>query len=162
MKPRHATRTVLLDNAGGVAIIHVEKLGYYKIPGGGVEAGEDSQSAAKREVFEEAGCDCEIIAELGRIENDLLSWGMRDISDGFLAQLIGKKNQPHFEYHEAERGFTLEWCESLDAAIAKIEQNFIADPEAAILQARDLAYIKRAKAYLKQCDLLQPLVRGRK
>lgn len=150
MKTRYATRTVLLDAAGKVALIRVEKLSYYKIPGGGVEAGEDLQSAAKREVFEEAGCDCEIIAGLGRTENDLPGWDMYDISDGFLARLVGEKGQPHFEDHEAERGFALEWCENLDAAIAKIEQNSVADPEAAILQARDLGYIKRAKEFTEQ------------
>lgn len=154
LTPRPATRTVLLDNVGGVAIIHVEKFGYYKIPGGGVETGEDLQSAAQREVLEEAGCDCEIIAELGRIENDLPGWDMRDISDGFLARVVGEKRSPRFEDHEAERGFTLEWCESLDVAIAKIEQNPVASSEAAILQARDLDYIKRAKMYLEQHILL--------
>ncbi len=149
MKPRYATRTVLLDENNQIAILYVKKLGYYKIPGGGVEEGEDLELAAKREVLEEAGCDCGIIAELGRTENDLPGWDMRDISDGFLARTIGAKGEPHFEDHESERGFGLEWCESIEAAISKIESNVVTDPDAAVLQARDLGYIKKAKEFLE-------------
>ena len=41
MQDRHAVRVVLLDDIGQVAVIYVNKHGYYKIPGGGVETGED-------------------------------------------------------------------------------------------------------------------------
>lgn len=36
LKPKHATRTVLLDENDKVAVIEVTKHGYYKIPGGGI------------------------------------------------------------------------------------------------------------------------------
>lgn len=150
MKIRHATRTVLLDQQNQIAIIYVEKHNYYKVPGGGIEEGENLETAAKREVLEEAGCDCEIIAELGRTEHDLPGWDMHDISDGFLARVVGEKGETSYDDYEAERGFNLEWCENIDAAISKIENTVANDPDAAILQARDLGYIKRAKEYLAQ------------
>ncbi len=149
MKTKHATRTVLLDTEDRVAIIKVGKYGYYKIPGGGVEDGEDLSESAKREVLEESGCDSEIIAELGRMETDILDWQLHDISDGFIGRVVGEKRPPKFDDYEQERGFSLEWHDSLDDAIRMIEANDnVVDPDAAILQARDLAYLKLAKKYL--------------
>lgn len=91
MKPRQAVRVVLLDSNRQVAIINVQKFGYYKIPGGGIEAGETLIMTAKREVKEETGYKCKIITELGHSETSIPGWSMLDISDGFLVQAIGKK-----------------------------------------------------------------------
>ena len=149
MKTKYATRTVLLDDENRVAIINVGKYGYYKIPGGGVEDGEDLRKSAQREVIEEAGCDCKIIAELGRMETDIPGWDMHDVSDGFIARVVGEKKAPEFDDYEQERGFSLEWQENLADVIRMIEaNNSVADPDAAILQARDLAYLKLALKYL--------------
>lgn len=154
MKARYATRTVLLDKNNQIAILYVAKHNYYKIPGGGVEEGEDLEMAAKREVLEEAGCDCEIITGLGRTENNLPGWDLHDISDGFLARVVGGKGETNFDDYEAERGFNLEWCENIDAAIAKIENTVATDSDAAVLQARDFEYIKKAQKVLSH-DLSQ-------
>jgi len=149
MKTKYATRTVLLDDENRVAVINVGKYGYYKIPGGGVEDGEDLRKSAQREVLEEAGCDCEIIAELGRMETDIPGWDMHDVSDGFIARVVGEKKAPEFDDYEQERGFSLEWHENLADVIRMIEaNNNVTDPDAAILQARDLAYLRLAAEYL--------------
>ncbi len=142
LKVKYATRTVLLDDVGRVAIIHVGKFDYYKVPGGGIEAGEGLREAARREVREEAGCDCEIVAELGRVETDILGWNLHDVSDGFVARVVGEKQEPHYDDFELERGFSVEWHESLREAIALIENNRVSDADAARLQARDLAFLK--------------------
>lgn len=145
MEDRRAARTVLIDDDGKVAIIYVAKHNYFKIPGGGIEEGESPEDAAKREAFEETGCNCEIIASLGRLEQDLPGWGLHDISEGFLAHVVGAKQQPQFDDYEAERGFSTEWICDLATAISKIEANRVDHPEAAILQARDLAFLKMAR-----------------
>lgn len=144
MEPRQAVRVVLLDSNNQVAIINVQKFGYYKIPGGRIETGETSIIAAQREVKEEAGCDCKIIAELGHTETKIPDWGMLDISDGFLAQVVGEKQALQLEEYEQARKFTLEWFSSLDEAIATIESNKVNDANAAKIQARDLSYLKLA------------------
>lgn len=149
MKTRHATRTVLLDKDNQIAILYVAKHHYYKIPGGGIEEGEDLVTSAKREVLEEAGCNCEIIAELGCTKNELPGWDMQDISNGFLARVVGEKGTTSYDDYETERGFHLEWCKNIDTAIAKIKNNPVTDPDAAVLQARDLEYIKKAQDFLK-------------
>ncbi len=43
-----------------------------------------------------------------------------------------------------ERGFAVEWHDSLPEAIRVSEANDVVDPDAARLQARDLAFLKRA------------------
>lgn len=155
LKPKYATRTVLLDENGKVAIINVTKHGYYKIPGGGIEEQEEIEVAARREVMEEAGCDCRIVADLGRIESEIPVWGLYDISEGFIAHVVGEKMQPKYEDWENERGFRIEWYDDLDAAIARIEQNVVSEPGMDVLQERDLAFLKRAREKLAESELTQ-------
>lgn len=153
LKPKFSTRTVLFDQDGKVAIINVEKHGYYKIPGGGIEEHEEIQDAAKREVLEETGCNCSIISELDRVETAVPVWGMLDISDGYVAVVSGEKAQPDYEEWEQERGFKLEWFDDLDTAIATIECNEVREPGMDALQARDLFFLKRAREKLETDEI---------
>lgn len=145
LRPKFATRTVLFDEDGRVAVINVKRHGYYKIPGGGIEEGEDIKDAATREVKEESGCECTITEELGRIETEVPVWQMLDISDGFIATVQGEKSQPTYEDWEKERGFELEWFQDLDTAISVIEGNIVNEPGMEALQNRDLAFLKLAR-----------------
>ncbi len=145
LKPRRATRTVLLDKTGQVAIIYVQKHGYYKIPGGGIENGEDVDSAAKREVLEEAGCKCTIVGKLGQLETAIPVWDLLDISEGFVALVSGEKNAPNYEDWESQRGFELKWFKNLDSAIATIKENQNAEPGMVSMQSRDLTFLRLAR-----------------
>ncbi len=148
LKPKYSTRTVLFDDDEKVAIINVTKHGYYKIPGGGIEDGENISDSARREVREEAGCDCTLIGELGRLETEVSIWDMLDISDGFIAKISGEKLVPKYEAWEKERGFEVIWFDNLDEAIATIEQNVVFEPGMECLQSRDLRFLKLAREKL--------------
>lgn len=54
---RKAARGIVSHN-GKIALLHVTKYNYHKLPGGGVEEGEMYEEAFKREVLEETGCEC--------------------------------------------------------------------------------------------------------
>ena len=150
-KEKSAARVVLLDELDRVAILHVSKHGYYKVPGGGVEAGENIQDAAKRETLEEAGANCKIIQDLGEtVVTYLPDWKLKDVSHGFIARIVGKQNSPEFEEWEQERGFELIWVENLNAAIDLFEENEVSDADQKSLQERDLGFLKLAKKFLEQ------------
>ncbi|HEY5548107.1 MAG TPA: NUDIX hydrolase [Coriobacteriia bacterium] len=56
----------MLPVKGGIVLVRQArgKNIYHLLPGGGVEAGEDIEAALKREVFEETGLECELVAPL--------------------------------------------------------------------------------------------------
>ena len=85
---RHAVRLVIKNSATQeIVIIFVRKGSYYKLPGGGVEAGEDHRVAAVREAEEETGCrvsilgngDCFATTEEWRNDLHQMSYGYSTI-----------------------------------------------------------------------------------
>ena len=60
---REAARAVVMDAENNVALLRVANKNYYKLPGGGIEVGEDRISALKRECLEEIGCSIEVVGE---------------------------------------------------------------------------------------------------
>jgi 8-oxo-dGTP pyrophosphatase MutT (NUDIX family) len=117
-RTRKAARAVVFDDDNNVALLHVSKHGYYKLPGGGVEAGEDFEEALKRECLEEIGCDVEIIKPIGRIVE------YRHFPDGtdeyqesycYMARVVGPKGMPHFEQAEIDKGFQQKWVTKMEA-----------------------------------------------
>lgn len=149
MRVKKSARMVVLDGEGKVAIINVGESEYYKIPGGSVEEGESLTEAVLREVREEAGCEAEVIGELGKVETDIFGWGFHDVSEGFIGKVVGEKGLPEYDDYEKERGFSVEWHD-LDEAIAMIEGNVVEDRDKKALQARDLEFLKRGQEYLKE------------
>ena len=63
---RGAARTIAIKN-GKIAFIHVSRHGYHKLPGGGIERGENIKEALQRELLEETGCIIKITGEVGKI-----------------------------------------------------------------------------------------------
>lgn len=65
---RLAARGIVIREDGKIAIQNKKNKNEYKLVGGGMEEHEDSQIAFQREVLEEAGCEIEIIQQLGITE----------------------------------------------------------------------------------------------
>ncbi|KAM7213375.1 NUDIX hydrolase domain-like protein [Rhypophila decipiens] len=57
---RHAIRVVAFNPSGQIAIVHAKRDSYYKLPGGGIDPGEDHITAAEREMLEETGASIRV------------------------------------------------------------------------------------------------------
>lgn len=108
---RGAVRAVVLDKAKKIALLNVAKHNYHKLPGGGIEAGEDEITALKRECLEETGCQIEVSSEIGSILEYKDQWQVKQESFCYLAKVIGQKQQPEFTEEELVDGFKLLWVD---------------------------------------------------
>ena len=145
-RTRTAVRAVLKDMRGRVALMHSVKHDYYKLPGGGVDDGEQLVAALGRELKEETGCVAEVTRELGKV----IEWRdfsrFMQISYAYEATVRGKPGEPSLTQSEIDEGFVLEWAESLIQAIEKVEAS-IAHPaiNLAFMSQRDAAILRSSE-----------------
>lgn len=140
---REASRAVLFDDDNLIPILFVSKENYHKLPGGGVEKGEDKLKALVREVSEETGCEMEITGEVGGIEEYRSEFNLQQLSYCYLGKVI-KKSEPHFVQKEIDEGFKLVWL-TLDEAIKTLKNDKPQNYEGGFIQKRDLTFLKKVK-----------------
>lgn len=118
---RNSARAVIVRD-GKLAMIHSQRDGYYKFPGGGIEAGEEPVAAMIRETREEAGLTVipESVREYGLVHR--IQRGVKDenecfIQDNFyyLCDAEAEILPPQMEDYEEEAGFTLEFVDARHA-----------------------------------------------
>jgi 8-oxo-dGTP diphosphatase len=120
---REAARAVVIDDNNAVALLHVTKGHYYKLPGGGIEENEDPSEALERELLEEIGTTAEIVANLGTIQEYRYYWNMNQISYCYLAKQYGEKGEPDFTEKELIEGFEIVWAKNIDEAITLLQSS---------------------------------------
>lgn len=108
-KRRNAARTLLFDEDGYIALCHVDKGNYHKLPGGGIEVGEDIEEGLRREVIEEAGCVIKNIHDIGFSEEFRSRFSQLQISFMHRAEVSGEKGIPQYDEGEQSLGFSLKW-----------------------------------------------------
>ena len=145
---REAARAIVFDENNSIALLHATKNGYFKLPGGGIEKGEDTMTALKRECREEIGCDIEVIKELGVIREYRKKYKLNQISYCFIAKVIGSKGIPHLMEDEIAEGFEVVWMPIAEAK-TKVAQGLQDMYEAPYMISRDLAFIE--EAMYQQC-----------
>ncbi|MCX6706326.1 MAG: NUDIX domain-containing protein [Candidatus Woesebacteria bacterium] len=144
---RQASRAVLFDNNNLVPILFVSKENYHKLPGGGIEEGEDKIKALYREVLEETGCEMKITGEIGKIEEYRSEFNLTQISYCYLGK-VTKKGEPCFEQSEIGEGFKLVWL-TLDEVIETLKNDKPQNYEGGFIQKRDLTLLKKAREIIK-------------
>lgn len=140
---RTTARAILLDAEGHVALMHVGRKGYHKLPGGGLEGDETIEQGLVRELMEETGCTAEVLQPLGTVEEYRARGGFLQISHAFLACVTGPKGTPSFDVFEQADNFSIKWLPlaealnilSQDSATTDYEWSFINRRETAILRA---------------------------
>lgn len=146
-RKRGAARAVLLDGSGQVYLLNVSKHGYHKLPGGGIDEGEDVKQALERELLEEVGCKAEIITELGTVieYRDYDDGGLEQTSYCYLAKQVGEQVESALEEGELAEGMFEVKAESIDDAISLLSQDKPDNLEGKFIQKRDITFLKSAK-----------------
>ena len=106
---REAARAIVLDADKNVALLRVANKNYYKLPGGGIENGEDRTAALQRECMEEIGCSVEIVGEVGSVVEYRKMFGIKQISYCYVARVKGEKGTPALTPEELSAGFEPVW-----------------------------------------------------
>lgn len=141
---RTASRAVIFDGDGKIALLDVVNKRFHKLPGGGVQEGEDIEIALQRELSEEIGCAAKNLRPLAEIEEYRNQWALHQISYCFIADLDGEKGTPHLDQYEADDGFVPTWV-NIEDAIKTLEADApVEDYEGKFIQQRDLAFLKEA------------------
>lgn len=143
-KVREAVRAVVFDQSNLVPLIYSTVNNYAKLPGGGVEEGENMEQTLKRECLEEIGCNVEIIQEIGMIVEYRSKYKLKQVSYCYLAKLIGEKGTPQLDEGEKEQGFETIWI-TIDEAIEKVTQKEFVMYESEYVTIREKTFLETAK-----------------
>ena len=106
---REAARAVVVDADKKVALLRVANKNCYKLPGGGIEIGEDCMAALQRECLEEIGCNVEVVREVGSVVEYRKMFGIKQISYCYVAKVRGEKGTPALTPEEKAAGFEPVW-----------------------------------------------------
>ena len=145
---RKVSRGVVFDKNKNIGLLYVSKNSHHKLPGGGIDNGEDKISTLKRECLEELGCDVEIIDELGQVIEYRKKTLLEQYSYCYLARVVGEKKEPKFTDREISEGFQIKWV-SLVEAVLLLKSDKPEGYEGSFIQIRDRAILKAAVNYCK-------------
>ena len=147
---RPGARAVLLDKTSRIALMHVSNHCYYKLPGGGIDPGEDTITALKRELLEEAGASSiEIVSEIGQVNEYRDSWDIKAEHYCFIAQLTGEIVEPSRTEKEIEHGYETVWAKDIDEAISLVESGKPTEYGQDFEKLRELTFLKETKEHHK-------------
>jgi len=143
LKIREASRAILFDENGLIPLLFVSKYNYHKLPGGGIDEGEDRHQALARECLEEVGSEIEVNGEVGKIIEFRSKWDFKQISYCYYGKIVSK-GRPDFTEKELSQEFKIVRL-SLKDAVFKVENDKPKNYEGFFIQKRDLTFLKRVK-----------------
>ena len=149
VEPRIAVGIVLFDDDDNIALSHIGIWDLYGLPGGGVDAREDFLSAVKREAWEETGCQCEIIEEIGKTYQNSKDNDFVQEKYHYLAKVVGEKGDLHLEDYEIASETTVKWY-PLEQAMRIISERESENTQQEFMKRRDLAVLREVVFGCKQ------------
>lgn len=142
--PKIAGRAVLIDKDGNIALMHVKAKSSYTFPGGGIELGESILECTKRELYEETGCTCDILCEIGCIKENRAQHDITMESYFYLSSVIGSKGEMHLDPGEIENQNEVIWV-SADECNRLLHEQKPINYQFTYIKARDVAIIDYLK-----------------
>ena len=143
--PRLAARGVVFDKDNKVALLHVANHNYYKLPGGGIEEGEDKIEAFRRECVEEIGTDIEVVSEIGSVVECRSKFKILQTSYCYTGKVTGKRQKTAFTEHEVEQGFEEPIWIPLDEALRLVSTSVPNNYEGGFIKERDTLILESVK-----------------
>lgn len=113
---RYGSRGIILNEDNMAGMILMSANGFYKLPGGVIDLGEKESDAFIREVMEETGCKCNIIAPLGTVEEHKSKTGFSHYSYTFIGKIEGDCHKSEHSTSEKLLDCSLTWISLNDAA----------------------------------------------
>jgi 8-oxo-dGTP diphosphatase len=147
---RKAARGILLKN-GKLAWLSVSTKGYHKLPGGGIEKGETNESAFKREILEETGCECEIIDDGAVTIEYRDQFKLVQISYIFIAVAVGASGEQKLEQGEIDEGHAMEWY-TLKETENLLQEDNPTEYEGRFIQLRDKSIFEFYKKKIRDMN----------
>jgi 8-oxo-dGTP diphosphatase len=139
--PRLAVRAVVFDDIK-VALILVQKYGYYMLPGGGINEGEDETDALNRELYEELGSEIKVTGEVGSITIYNDRWCSKQTDFCYTATLILNSTVSSPTDFEAEEGHKVVWFDTIADAIEHMYKAIPKNRDGKLVRARDLLFLE--------------------
>ena len=147
-KIRKASRSIVFNNSGKIALLYVSKNNYHKLPGGGIEIGEDINTALHREIMEEVGVNIDVLGEIGTIIEYRDKHELLQISYCYYSKVKGNSKETAFTDEEKDAGFQLKWVK-LDEALSILQEDSPDNYVGKFIKNRDLLFLEKAKLIIK-------------
>jgi serine/threonine-protein kinase len=142
--PRIAVGIVLFDDDNNIALSHIGIWDVHMLPGGGVDPGENLHIAVKREAWEETGCRCEIVGELGKTYQNSEMDNFVQEKYHYIARVVGEKGELHLEEYEIASETTVRWYPLKQALQIILDHPSDDKKHGEIAKRRDVAVLKEA------------------
>lgn len=152
MAPRLTARAIVKNQDGLYAVMYADKFKLHSMPGGGVEDGEDVLTALRREVYEETGCVCDEIQELGIVAENRASLDYTQINYYFVVTTTHTPGENHLTEAEQDSRTVVEW-HTFDEMVRLINEQEFDRVQGKYLKARDVAALRE---YAKLVELYVP------
>lgn len=139
--PRITARAIVRNGAGLYAVMYADKWKLYSLPGGGVEDGEDVLTALRREVWEETGCTCGAVQELGIVAENRASLDYTQINHYYVVAVDHVSRENHLTPAEEASRTAVQW-HPLETAVQLITDQHFDRVQGKYLRARDVAALQ--------------------
>lgn len=146
--PRITARAIVKNQDGLYAVMYADKFKLHSLPGGGVEDGEDVLTALRREVYEETGCICDEIQELGIVAENRASLDYTQINYYFEVTTTHTPGENHLTEAEQDSRTVVNWV-SFDELVQLINEQDFDRVQGKYLKARDVAALQEYASYRK-------------
>ena len=146
--PRLTARAIVKNQVGLYAVMYSDKFKLYSLPGGGVEDGEDVMMALRREVYEETGCTCDVVSELGIVAENRACLDYTQVNYYFAVITLQTPGENHLTEAEQKSRTVVQW-HTFDEMTRLISDQEFERVQGKYLKARDEAALREYAASLK-------------